>query len=297
MPNETSNKAKMVRWLRPLVFVFDPVMPRCVNVLVRHVNVNDKPSDVRNFKILGGEEFDEAALMALVNDVEMCLDDDVEGIGGHQKYMLVAQDEEAKQVGRLAVRVSAPMDDEDGEVSTEPATAKGLLAANMRHVDNAHRMAVGASATIITAQQRMLSRQMETIENMTAKALSTITLAEQLLSQRHEREMEAENLRAAQKRKDKFFSGITGLLSPIAKKLTGAAGGTGSDMPFNQEEMKALFEGMTEEEFAAFKQTLSPERFFLLLSLMQSFKPDSTTEGTPRGDDEPDTTNSGPNGH
>lgn len=295
MAENSANAVKVLRWLRPLAFPFDATQPRAAVVELKHVNVQDKLTPVRAFKVSEGEDFDEVALGNLVSEIEGAVQDDVDGLGGTQKYVLVATDApDKKQVGRLPFRASAPMDDGDGEVGSEPATAKGNQAAMMRHVDNAHRMAVGSAATTIQSLERQNRKKDEVIDNLVARALSTITLAEQLLSQRHERDMEAEAARAAQRRKDKFMNTAANLLGPIAKKLTGVVAPGGDDMPFNQQELKTFFEGVTEEEFAAFKASLSPERFFQMLSLMQSFKPESFTEGPPRGDDEPD--GAGPNG-
>jgi hypothetical protein len=286
--------AKIARWLRPLAFPFDAESPHAALITLRHVNVSDKASDVRSWKIPDGEEFDETALDSLVREMDGAILDDVEGIGGTQKYLLVAHDAEKKQCGRLPLRASAPMDDDGDEVGSEPATAKGLLAANMRHVDNAHRVAVGASAGIIVTLSRQNAKKDEMIEKLVARALDNITLAENLLSQRMARDIELDAARASQARKDKFLTTVTSLLGPVAKKLTGA-GGPDADAPFNQIEMKTLFEGMTEQEFEGIKKSLGPERFFLFLSLMQSYKPDAVHEGPPRGDDEPE--GSSPNGH
>lgn len=261
---------KLTRWLRPLAFPFDDKSPRAASLEVKHTNVNEKNTPLRKMGL--PEEIDEDKLRLVVDELEALLQDDADGIGGVQRYMVVAKDEAGENFARLSLRVAAAYqegDPEGDELSSEPANAKGMVAAAMRHTDAAYRAMGGSIGMIIQTQQRTISRLSEQNEKLAGKAMDVLTHTEELLSRKHERDLELEEERGKQRRKGEFVAQIQAMVPAVMQKLTGIAAPTGPDDAFNVQTLKAVAESITEEQFDALKGVLTPAQFFALASLME----------------------------
>lgn len=261
---------KLTRWLRPLAFPFDDKSPRAASLEVKHTNVNEKNTPLRKLGL--PEELDEDKLRLLVDELEALLQDDADGIGGVQRYMVVAKDEAGENFARLSLRVAAAYqegDPEGDEISSEPASLKGIAAQQMRHTDAAYRSLNMGFGQIITTQQRIISRLSEQNEKLASKAMDVLTHTEELLSRKHERDLELEDERGKQKRKTEFVHQIQAMVPAVVQKLTGIAAPAGPNDAFEVQSLKAIAESISEEQFDALKGILSPPQFFALASLME----------------------------
>src|SRR5262245_12354067 len=124
-----AGRHRIARWLRPLLEAVEEQRPS--RIAIRHVSVNDRHADVSTIAV--AEETDDDALAALAEEIEVAIQNDADGLGGMQRYLVVALRGEA-QLTRLPFRMAATDEDEAGEpIDSEPATSKGLLAQLMRH--------------------------------------------------------------------------------------------------------------------------------------------------------------------
>jgi len=269
------NAARLHRWLRPLLFPYNAGDPTVATLEVKHVNANNKYSSIRKLPVQAEAVKDEGDdyLKRLVTELEECCQDDADGMGGTQAYVVEAASADGEHKTRTTLRVRAVLGEEEGdELATEPATAKGLVTQLMRHNNNAERIAVGATGTVIMAQQRMINRLVETNEKLSTKALEVMELRERLMNEQHVRDLELEDERAKQRRKDRFLEHAINALGPTVKGVLKAVGMDGGGAAEGADVMtvKNLANSLDEQQLAAFKKILSPMQFFALLSVLES---------------------------
>src|SRR5689334_698159 len=105
-----AGRHRIARWLRPLLEAEEDQRP--TRIAVRHVSVNDRHADVSSLAV--ADETDDEALAALAEEIEVAIQNDADGMGGTQRYLVVALRGEA-QLTRLPFRAAATDDSEAGE--------------------------------------------------------------------------------------------------------------------------------------------------------------------------------------
>lgn len=161
--------------------------------------------------------------------------EDARGIGDVQRYtMLPHFGDESQPSGRYNVYVQAPsVDGSDGEITSEPANDKGVATKLMRHIEVREK----AFMAFVLDQQKLLMRQVE-ISNQRAmdadeSRLRTMQLTEELLSRKHERDMELKTTEDNAKMRQLVAGQVMNLLPIVLAKMTGinpAAGQMGANM-------------------------------------------------------------------
>src|SRR5690349_20550749 len=113
-----SNRQRIARWLQAvLAEIGGDATPLLV---LRHITVNDRQSDVATFAPRKLEV--EGAFGEFVQHVNDVIDADTDGLGGVQRYTLVAVAED-RVVARLPLRAAAPGAEGGPEpIESEPAT-------------------------------------------------------------------------------------------------------------------------------------------------------------------------------
>jgi uncharacterized protein YidB (DUF937 family) len=267
MANDGDNKKKISRWLRPLMFPFEEGEPKATFVIVRHVSVTGKLSDVRTIKI--SEPREEASLLTLVLDIEQSALDDVEGTGGVQKYVLQGMDETKHSIGRLTLRYAATrQEDETGfDSDSEPATSQGALAMQMRHNEALERIDKAGWGNIINTQRLTIQSLTEQNEALLGKHLEYIALAEELTQRKHERELELLEQQNKGENRQRVARTLTALLPAVVKKLTGADLGPVTDP--DTISMRQFLQTINEDELEKIASILGPEKSLALLSMLK----------------------------
>lgn len=219
MSESKENRAKLGRWLPPLVFAPDEGAKAPDKVELRHLSVGDKATAVRAWG-LGGA--DDNRVKDVLDQLHQAAADDADGVGGVQKYAAVATAEGAP-VGRLVLRYRSESTDANGveDFESEPANGKGLVSQAMRHTEAmAKALAVGAGGTIeqLVRQNARLSSMVET---MLGKHMEHIALVEELQSGKHQRELEMRAQEAADRAKEQIVGELANLLPAVVQKVTG----------------------------------------------------------------------------
>ena len=174
---------RIARWMRGLWA--DDVEAKPDQLALRHVSVSDRQVDVASFVIGDKAPEDQDAL---IGRIEEALENDADGLGGVQKYVLLAL-REGRALSRLPMRV-AGNGDEGGNLESlesEPANSKGLLAQLMRHNEVQSRMFAMSMGQVISTMQRTIARLQETVEVADERRLAAVDTAEELLTRGHER--------------------------------------------------------------------------------------------------------------
>ncbi|HEY0714891.1 MAG TPA: hypothetical protein VGF45_19580 [Polyangia bacterium] len=165
--------------------------PPAERIVIRHLSVNDRQSDVGALA-LPAEADGESGVLELAGRLGDQLTADAEGLGGGvQRYGLVAL-RGAEVLGRLPIRLASGADDAPGDpIDSEPATARGLIAQLMRHNEANSRIVSLSMGQIVATLLRQNERLRLVAEEAEDKRYAVANLSEQLLSQQHDRDLEA----------------------------------------------------------------------------------------------------------
>jgi len=178
-----SNRHRVARWMQGLWA--DGVEATPDKLALRHVAVSDRQNDVATFVVSAKPTDDQEGLLSRI---EEALENDADGLGGVQKYVLLAL-REGRPLSRLPLRVASTMDDaNNGEpLESEPANGKGLLGQLMRHNEVQSRMFAMSMGQVVSTMQRTIARLQETVENADERRLAAVDVAEKMLTREHER--------------------------------------------------------------------------------------------------------------
>jgi hypothetical protein len=259
-----ASKAKIARWLHPLCFAPDDGATPPDKLELRHVSVADKVTPVRAWSVAGA---DEDKIKSVSDQADQAAADDAEGVGGVQRYALVAT-AKGEPVGRLVLRYRAAEESDPNTFGdSEPTTERGMAARAQRHAEAAFRtMTAGAGGTI-----EMLARQNSklyaTVESMMTKQLEWIQLVEEMHSKKSERDLAAREMEAQIKVKEEIVGELVGLFPVLIKKFTGFT--PAGYLPPEVKELRALAKGLSDEQIEGVLSHLRPEQQAVLTSVLQ----------------------------
>lgn len=267
MSLDASNKSKMMRWIRPLVFPYDDEQPKVDKLIVKHCGVNDKLSEIRTVKIPIDLE-DNETLDGLITSLEMAMVDDAEGIGGLQRYVVFGI-EKKTTISRLTLRYRGTHNEEDMSQleGSEPPTEKGVTTALMRHMEARERLSVMGWGQIIQTQAAMIENANKTLEMYSGRFLEMEVAYQELLSMKHQRDLDERQVVSKIEMKEKLAQKAMLVLPSIAKRLglSGIEGETNLEV----EELRGVLQSLDESQFEAISRILKPEQMLAVASLMQ----------------------------
>jgi hypothetical protein len=159
-------------------------------IVIRHLSVNDRQADVGAVPLQADGEA-EAGVAEVAGRLADLIATDAEGLGGMQRYLLVAL-RGGEVLGRLPLRAAGGADEGGADpIDSEPATARGLVAQLMRHNEANSRIVSLSMGQIVATLLRQNERLRLVAEEAEDKRYAVANLTEQLLSQQHERDLEA----------------------------------------------------------------------------------------------------------
>ena len=214
------NRNRLARWLSGLWAEDAEVTPD--HLSLRHVAVSDRQVDVATFTI--GEKLPEDQDV-LIGRIEEALENDADGLGGVQRYVLLAL-KEGRSVSRLPIRVASGADEGGGfeSMESEPANSKGLLAQLMRHNEVQSRMFAMSMGQVVSTMQRTIARLQETVEVADERRLAAVDVAEDLLTRGHERAALTQMVEDNRNAKTALFDTVKGAMPHLMQYLRKAAG-------------------------------------------------------------------------
>lgn len=264
------DRKKLNQWLRKTLFNSRDG-ERTRKLVIRHITSAGKVgTEVASFDIETKSLTEDSYLETITLEIESACYDDAEGVGGVQKYTIVPlYGEKLEAAGRYVLRVSASGDDSEGEIDSEPATKQGLVTQLMRHNEALMRTSIMATGNIISQQNRVISRQADHIENMMAKHFDTTVELEGLMSQRHERDLEAKKAKFKMEQQKEIFDKVSLLLPTVVNKITGKKLLQEKVTPKDMQ-LRELLGSLTPAQQQAIGQILRPEQMIALGDLYNS---------------------------
>lgn len=204
------------------------------------------------------------AIDAVVGEVLQTAQQDANGWGGVNRYMLIATYADGSTSRSSVFRVSSTELSEDDSAGSEPATATGALAQSMRLTEIFARQLTTLASSVAHHQAETIARQAETIAGNDRRAVRQLELTEELLSNNHQRaiEMKREETKANFKAKaaEKFL--------PLVQ-VAGARLLTNGKIPpiVGQDVLASFLKGIRPEQMARIWEVLEPEQAAKLIEL------------------------------
>lgn len=253
--SQNANRAKLGRWLHPLMFAPGPE-GRPARLELRHLGASDRATVVRAWTV---RDADEDLVKMVCDQLDQAAADDADGVGGVQKYAALGLDAEAKPLSRLVLRYRAEALAEAGDgdsYDSEPANAKGLTSAAMRHAEVfAKAMSMSMAGTI-----EQLARQNMKLGDQNAKLMEQhaefLAAMEELQSRKHERDLELTREAASAKQKEIVAEEVASLIPAVVQKFTGVT--PARYLPPEVSSLRKLAGGLTDEQIAGIMAQLSP---------------------------------------
>ncbi len=275
------DRLKLKPWLDRLFWNTEREEGPCVKLVLKHLDSNGSPGKVEVWsqKIPHKGQsvtFPAEEIPELMSDIQHASHDDAEGMAaGTQRYQLLSYVEHKPHAhSRFNFTMAASTsDDVDDTGATEPANMKGLLAQLMRHNAETHR----ASNQVIHQTHYILAKtvtsQQEYILKMENDRRDSLGMMEDLLSQRHERDlrsMEAEN---KEKRQQALFETGKLLLPAVVNKISGKKILPEETTPAEMM-IRGLAESLTQEQLHKLMPILSPPQQIALVNFMSATQED-----------------------
>lgn len=261
--SDSPNRAKIGRWLHPLVYAPDGAAPDKVEL--RHISASDKTTSVRAWGIAGA---DESRLKSICDEVSGAAEDDADGIGGVQRYAVVALRDDGTSSGRLVIRCRAETTEEGSEFGdSEPANSKGLVAQTMRHSEAfAKTMSMGSGA-VVEQLVRQNARLSSMVELMLDKHLEHIRLVEDLSNDKAARDVMSKEAETKAIATEEIAKTVAALLPAMVKRFTGVT-------PENYQSpevvaLRKLAGALTGPELDAIQTHLKPEHSAVVMEILK----------------------------
>lgn len=147
------------------------------------------------------------------------------GNAGLTRFSLRAYDaENEERIASDMVMTFALQAEDAGDYDSalsEPATDQGLLAQLMRHNNDLHRQSSGTWGMMFQYMTSIVHSQQEQIEKLTGERMQNAATMEELVSKKHERDMETKERESANKRKEEMMGKLLSLLPVAVNKLAG----------------------------------------------------------------------------
>jgi hypothetical protein len=253
------NQDTLVRWLRRQFFKQRPELGLCTRLDVFHVAAGRRVGESIQSLDVGGP-VDENRLEEIAAEIVNAAQDDCDGVGGLQQYVIHAFYEQRPQEhqGRhvFSLRSADAASSEDDRIETESPTKTGVLHMFMRHTENLMHGNVTAMTRVVDTLQRQNAKLAETVEALTTEKMETMQLIEALMTHDHERKLEEARVKSEIKKSEDNYQMLRTLAPVVLNKLAIGAGlNPGNLFPESATAMEIAFttlaESITPEQFHA----------------------------------------------
>lgn len=279
----TSTRDRIDKWLGEML-ARQSQGESLVIVLV-HAAVDQTQRTVKTWRF--GEAL--ANVDALITDIDEVAEQDAEGLGGRQRYLLRAQTK-GRELGSLTMRYEYRPDEGSPAVDSEPATAAGTIAVLQRHAEAAMRMMVQSFSGVIESYKEQVNAQKTLIGDFQRQAAENFRIQEQLASRKLEQEVflrerethlqltAAREQHEIEKSKLLWNEGVSSVkqwLPVLLHYLTKGEAGASPEAAMDDKQRQAeeeLFAHATDADIQRWKAELSPADFELVMARLKAYR-------------------------
>jgi hypothetical protein len=269
MAKANPEKRKVEKWLRLQIYGRRSE-GSCERIVLKHLSAGKNGGqEVQTFFL--EKRVEEKELTDLVEGIVNSSQEDADGIGGTQKYVLTAwfrDDDEIKS--RLVFRVKGSEgDDDDDPIDSEPPTKIGLVAQQMRHNEIIMRSANFAMGSTLASLNRDNESLREENRKLREERRDYIEHYEQLLSLHHERELKSKEHEFMLKAKGQAWEKITLIAPALVNRMMGKKllpeKTTPEAMAF-----KSLVDSITPEQMSTLQTVFTPDQVISFFQLYEA---------------------------
>lgn len=281
------NRENLASWIDRTLYVVNDDKGPCCKLVLRHVGGNtSKDGDLWDAKISHDDQIvtlPEEEIIEMVHDIEHAANADADGLGGVQKYKLLAYFSRESVPRRFTFRMKGSgddLEDEDEMGLTEPASKRGHLGQMMRHNEAIMRISVMGQSQVSSLMQRTIANQQNQIESLLKDRRDTLEMTENLKSKQHERELATLEAEHNASMKERAFEKGSMLIPAVVNRIAGRKILAESATPAEQL-MLSLAESLTQKQLENLLSTMGPEQRITFLELMEATQPDEES-GKPK---------------
>ena len=151
--------------------------------------------------------------------------------------------------------------DAGGGLNDERAQAASVVGLLMKHTHASAQLALGTTIDIVAHYKEESERKDARIRELEERQARVLTMYEELLSAKHERELEMLRATNSEKRKDHLLEKLDMLIPvAVAKVLPGG----GKNAALGEELMRQLLKSLSREQLGALVGHLNPEQAALI---------------------------------
>jgi hypothetical protein len=265
-------------WIRKNLYV-PREEGRCSKFILKHIGAGGKlGSEVHCITVPknqkeAGDEFVETVMQELESNAHQ----DACGMpGAIQSYAVQAFFEDSeKPLSRYAFKVHGEDDEEGDSGASEPPNRIGITSQLMRHNEAMARTSFMATGQVLQTLMRQNASLTTLLEEMQKDKLRTFELVEDLMSQKHQRDLETNREeRHSAMVQDAFDKLMT--LAPVVIAKLGNSKQQKMLPPGAPDELelkaKALVESIQPDQLEALGQVLKPEQQFVMAEMFQTLQ-------------------------
>lgn len=226
--------------------------------------------DLRHLNASGGTTVEQFTY-TLGKSVEMFADEiadraeeDVAGIGEKSHYVVTSEIVK----GRHAFYLNPP-DDEGDSYQTDAPTQRGQVSQNMRHTESLLQHMLSSTSVRERSMLKQIQDQQKRIRELEEGRMEMLRGFEDMISQKHLRDIETQSAAMAERRKEQVMDQVTQLLPSVANKFLGARTLPEPTTP-EREIMKGLMGSFTDDQFQKLRSVLNPVQTASFLELYES---------------------------
>ncbi len=278
------NTENVLKWVERTLYSVDDDKGPCCKLTLRHVQAggnSSKDGDVWSVKIEHNDEcvtLPEEDCLELVHDIEEAASCDADGLGGVQRYKLLAYFVRESVPRRFTFRMKGAGDEvEDDDALSEPATKQGHMAQMMRHNEAIMRISVSSQAKVSAIMQKTVASQQDQIDKLLKDRRAGFEMMEDLRSKHHERELATLEFEHSADMKEKALEKGSMLIPAIVNRLSGRKILPESATPAEQM-MLSLAESLSAEQIEKLLMTMSADQQVTFCELLEATRKEEKTE-------------------
>lgn len=211
------NRKKLENFVRRQLLTTPDENP-VMRLTLRHAMGGNKAATVVDMEVNPSHSYIEVA-----SRIEESANDDAEGLGGIQSYVLssyfTAIPDKIRE--RLSFRLAVQSEDDDSIDQTEAPTERGLTQQLMRHNEANARVMTMSMAEIARQQNRMIERLANQNDTLMDKHFAVLELHEKMMLAESTREIEKMRVSSEIVRTDQLTEKFLALAPAVVNRLTG----------------------------------------------------------------------------
>jgi len=258
------NRKKLEKFLQRNLLRDTEDNPIC-RLTLRHAMGGNKAATVCDIECGPHDSYIE-----LASRIEEAANDDAEGLGGLQGYILATYFKATpdKISERFSFRLSVESEDDDALNHTEAPTTQGLTSQLMRHNEAQARVMSLGMAEVARQQNRMIERLADQNDKLMERHFDVLELYEKMMTAESQREIEKMKVTSEIVRTDQIIEKGMLLAPVIVNKFMGKKMLPEKATP-GEEMIGSLLQSLDKEQVEKMMSILRPEQTIVVLEAME----------------------------